>query len=102
MNSSAEIRRRLRHPIIDIDGHMVEHLPTLAPYVEQEGLSLDHPALQRLLPPGGGTATSWYDQTPEERSRHPDATRPLVGIACPADDRSGHGPLPWVALRAPG
>src|ERR1700722_1961979 len=68
INSSAEIRRRLRHPIIDIDGHMVEHLPTLAPYVEQEGLSLDHPALQRLLPPAGGTDRSWYDQTPEERA----------------------------------
>ena len=55
MDSSAEIRRRLRHPVIDIDGHMVEHLPTLAPYVEQEGLSLDHPRLRRLLPPYGGT-----------------------------------------------
>ncbi|HEY5251235.1 MAG TPA: amidohydrolase family protein [Acidimicrobiales bacterium] len=68
MNSSAEIRRRLHHPIIDIDGHMVEHLPTLAPYIEQEGLALDHPALRRLLPPGGGTETSWYDQTPQQRS----------------------------------
>ena len=68
MNSSAEIRRHLGHPVIDIDGHMVEHLPTLAPYIEQEGLSLDHPALQRLLPPAGGTDRSWHDQTPDERA----------------------------------
>ena len=53
MNSSAEVRRRLTHPVIDIDGHMVEHLPTLAPYLEQEGLSLDHGALRRLLPAAG-------------------------------------------------
>jgi predicted TIM-barrel fold metal-dependent hydrolase len=68
MTSSAEIRRRLDHPIIDIDGHMVEHLPTLAPFIEQEGLSLDHPALRRLLPPNGGTEKSWHEQSPEERA----------------------------------
>jgi predicted TIM-barrel fold metal-dependent hydrolase len=68
MNSSAEIRRRLGHPVIDIDGHMVEHLPTLAPYIEQEGLSLDHPALRRLLPPVGGADKGWHDQTPQERA----------------------------------
>jgi predicted TIM-barrel fold metal-dependent hydrolase len=65
---SAALRRRLRHPVIDADGHMVEHFPTLAPYLEREGLSLDHPALQRLLPPHGGTDESWHDQTPEERA----------------------------------
>jgi predicted TIM-barrel fold metal-dependent hydrolase len=68
MSSSAAVRRRLSHPVIDIDGHMVEHLPTLAPYIEAEGLSLDHPALRRLLPPGGGTDKSWHDQTPQERA----------------------------------
>jgi predicted TIM-barrel fold metal-dependent hydrolase len=68
MSSSAEVRRRLSHPVIDIDGHMVEHLPTLAPYIEEEGLSLDHPALRRLLPPAGGTDKSWHDQTPQERA----------------------------------
>jgi predicted TIM-barrel fold metal-dependent hydrolase len=66
--TSAQIRARLRHPIIDIDGHMAEHFPTLAPYIEAEGLSLDHPSLARMLPPYGGTDRSWYDQTPEERA----------------------------------
>jgi len=66
--SSAEIRRRLGHPVIDIDGHMAEHFPTLAPYLEREGLSLDHPSLRRMLPPDGGTDRSWHEQTPEERA----------------------------------
>lgn len=68
MVSSAQIHRSLDHPVIDIDGHMVEHFPTLAPFVDQEGLSLEHPALQRLLPPWGGTDKSWYDQSPPERA----------------------------------
>jgi predicted TIM-barrel fold metal-dependent hydrolase len=68
MARSAEINRRLPHPVIDIDGHMVEHLPTLAPYLEQEGLSLDHGALRRLLPAAGGSDKGWHDQTPSERA----------------------------------
>ena len=67
MSSSAEIHRRLGHPVIDIDGHMAEHLPTLAPYLEAEGLSLGHPSLRRLIPPQGGTDRSWHEQTPAER-----------------------------------
>ncbi len=58
----------LRHPVIDIDGHMAEHLPTLAPYLEGEGLSLDHPSLRRLLPAYGGTDVAWHEQTPAERA----------------------------------
>jgi predicted TIM-barrel fold metal-dependent hydrolase len=68
MGSSAEIHRRLRHPVIDIDGHMAEHLPLLAPYLEREGLSLDHPSLRRLLPAYGGTERTWHEQTPDERA----------------------------------
>jgi len=68
MASSAEIHRRLGHPVIDIDGHMAEHLPTLAPYLEGEGLSLDHPSLRRLLPAYGGTERTWHEQTPDERA----------------------------------
>jgi predicted TIM-barrel fold metal-dependent hydrolase len=68
MASSTEIHARLPRPVIDIDGHMAEHFPTLAPYLEQEGLSLDHPSLRRLLPPYGGTDRTWHEQTPEERA----------------------------------
>ena len=68
MPTSADIRRRLDHPVIDSDGHLAEHLPTLAPYLEQEGIALDHPALRRLVPPYGGTDTPWHDQSPAERA----------------------------------
>src|ERR1700689_4378252 len=67
MSSSAEIHGRLGHPVIDSDGHMAEHLPTLAPYLEQEGLSLEHPLFRRMVPPYGGTETPWHDQTPAQR-----------------------------------
>ncbi len=66
--SSAAIRKRLSHPVIDVDGHMAEYFPALAPYLEQEGLSLSHPAMQRMLPPYGGTTRTWHEQTPEERA----------------------------------
>jgi predicted TIM-barrel fold metal-dependent hydrolase len=68
MATSTEIHARLARPVIDIDGHMAEHLPTLAPYLESEGLSLDHPALRRLLPAYGGTDVTWHEQTPAERA----------------------------------
>jgi hypothetical protein len=68
MATSAELHRTLRHPVIDIDGHMAEHLPTLAPYFEREGLSLDHPSFRRIVPPDGGTDKTWHEQTPEERA----------------------------------
>jgi predicted TIM-barrel fold metal-dependent hydrolase len=67
MASSAEVHATLDHPVIDSDGHMAEHLPTLVPYLEQEGLSLEDPGLKRLVPPYGGTEVPWHDQTPEER-----------------------------------
>jgi len=47
---------------------MAEHLPTLAPYLDQEGLSLDHPSLRRLIPPYGGSDQTWHSQTPQERA----------------------------------
>jgi hypothetical protein len=68
MASTTEIHARLSHPVIDIDGHMAEHLPTLAPYLEHEGLSLDHPSLRRLIPPYGGSDQTWHSQTAAERA----------------------------------
>ncbi len=68
MSASSEVHRRLTHPIIDIDGHMAEFFPALAPYLESEGLSLDHPSLLRLAPPYGGTDRTWHEQTPAERA----------------------------------
>ena len=83
MSSSSEIHRRLGHPVIDIDGHMAEHLPTLAPYLEQEGLSLDHPSLRRLLPPYGGHRPHLARPDPRGAGRHPDAPRARGGARRP-------------------
>jgi hypothetical protein len=44
--SSAQIRADLTHPVIDIDGHCAEYFPVLAPFLEQEGVSVDHPAMK--------------------------------------------------------
>ena len=68
MASSAEVHATLDHPVIDSDGHMAEHLPTLAPYLEQEGISPEDPALRRLVPPYGGSDVPWHDQTPDQRA----------------------------------
>jgi predicted TIM-barrel fold metal-dependent hydrolase len=67
MAGASQIRAQLGHPVIDSDGHMAEHLPTLAPYLEREGLSLQHPLFRRMVPPYGGTETPWHDQTPAQR-----------------------------------
>jgi predicted TIM-barrel fold metal-dependent hydrolase len=74
--TSAEIRARLRHPVIDIDGHMAEYFPVLAPYLEQEGVSFDHPAMKRLLPPYLGPDRSWHDMSPAERAHNRAARSP--------------------------
>jgi predicted TIM-barrel fold metal-dependent hydrolase len=66
---SAAIRRGLPHPVIDIDGHVAEYFPALAPYLEHEGLSLDHPALQRLLPPYLGPDHDWHALSADDRAR---------------------------------
>ena len=58
MATSGEIHGRLGHPVIDSDGHMAEHLPTLAPYLEQEGLSLEDPALRSVWCRPTGVPTS--------------------------------------------
>jgi predicted TIM-barrel fold metal-dependent hydrolase len=67
--TSASIHDRLTHPVIDIDGHVAEYFPALAPYLEHVGLSLDHPALARLLPPYLGPDHDWHAMTVEERAR---------------------------------
>ncbi|HTZ08765.1 MAG TPA: amidohydrolase family protein, partial [Acidimicrobiales bacterium] len=68
MTRSSEIRAQLPHPVIDTDGHMAEHLPTLAPYLEAEGISLAHPALRRLLPGTPACDVPWHDQDPAQRA----------------------------------
>lgn len=41
MNEAMRLRARLDHPIIDADGHIIEHLPALVPYIRDEGVAAD-------------------------------------------------------------
>ena len=56
MNASpSELRAQLDHPIIDADGHCVEFLPALLPYLHEEGVEGEGETLfQRVLDPGTG------------------------------------------------
>ena len=93
--SSAAIRARLAHPVIDVDGHTMESMAVLEPYLRQEGIDLESPSLRRLLPATFGPQGSWYDESPAERaakrtSRPPwwgapaRNTRDLATALCPA------------------
>jgi predicted TIM-barrel fold metal-dependent hydrolase len=78
-SSSAAVRERLDHPVIDADGHIVEYLPALRSYLREEGveIAMDLPFIPVRFPrlPGDTdrdeTATSWwaawYDMSDEER-----------------------------------
>ncbi len=68
--SSAEIRASLGHPVIDADGHTVEFLPALQPYLEEEGVDPAHPEFWRIEAGHLGPPTDWHAHTPEERSRY--------------------------------
>ena len=48
------IRAALDHPIIDADGHLIEHLPALVPHLLREGIEPDdlHLTLAAILRPG--------------------------------------------------
>jgi predicted TIM-barrel fold metal-dependent hydrolase len=63
---SAEIRERLDHPVIDIDGHTSEFIPALAPYLQEVGISTDFNALFRGVL---GAVQDYYDLSPEDRIR---------------------------------
>jgi predicted TIM-barrel fold metal-dependent hydrolase len=84
--SSAEIRIRLGHPVIDVDGHTSEFIPALAPYLREVGISTDFNALFRGVL---GAVQDYYDLSPAERRRQrvmkpPWWTRPMRL----ADDRA--------------
>ncbi len=77
--SSRSIREQLDHPVIDIDGHCIEFFPGLAPYLRDEGLSLDSPSLARLLPPYFGPDVSWHALSADERAARRAARPPWWG-----------------------
>jgi predicted TIM-barrel fold metal-dependent hydrolase len=61
---SAEIRSRLNHPVVDADGHAIEHGPVYLEYLKQvAGRTLADRYVAFM--DGGG----WFGMTPEERRR---------------------------------
>ena len=65
--SPAEIRARLDHPVVDSDGHIVEHWPTLDRYFKQEGIEAGFAAFMRTANFDG--SPTWQTLSPEERGR---------------------------------
>lgn len=69
---SSEVRKRLGHPVIDVDGHMFEFEPAFLDYVRQAG----GPALaDRCRAWTEKALFRWYQLSPEER-RAQRVTRP--------------------------
>ena len=63
--SSAETRKKLDHPVIDTDGHMMEHVPVFLQFLEEVGGSS---AVERFKVRSlESRENSWHTMTPEER-----------------------------------
>jgi predicted TIM-barrel fold metal-dependent hydrolase len=65
-SKSAALRARLRHPILDSDGHLLEFLPVLTEYLHKAGGSQ---AVKEFRAAFSTTYLNfgWYRQTPQER-----------------------------------
>src|SRR3954453_13157751 len=66
--SASEVRRKLDHPVVDIDGHTVEFFPALAGELVKEGVKLDGESMARRTSGTFGPIVDWYSLTPEERA----------------------------------
>lgn len=66
--SPAELRARLPHPVIDIDGHTVEFFPALLPELAKEGVDIDGPTMLRRMSGTFGPPADWYALSKEERA----------------------------------
>jgi len=77
--TSAEVRKGLDHPVIDIDGHNIEDFAVLAGYLAEEGVDPAGAAMQRLLPPSFGPFAEWGALTTAERARRRVARPPWWG-----------------------
>ncbi|HVW81135.1 MAG TPA: amidohydrolase family protein [Mycobacteriales bacterium] len=78
-SETAAIKARLSHPVIDIDGHCMESLHALAPYLRDEGVDPASPSFRRLLPGLYGPEQVWSELTPRERHRLRSARPPWWG-----------------------
>jgi len=72
MTSSAAVRAKLGHPVVDADGHTIEYTPAYLDYLKQVGgARVVERFLTRLETSG------WYRMSPEDRLRRR-ATRPAA------------------------
>lgn len=81
----AEIKKKLGHPVLDGDGHIVEFIPAFLDYLKQVGGPKVTARYLASLTAGGGqnfdggrtggTTAGWYGMTPEQR-RDKRLTRP--------------------------
>lgn len=84
-SSSAEIRARLSHPIIDSDGHTVEFLPAFLDVLKE----VAGPDIADRYVKGGGLGSSrWYQASPRGTPRASDDAPSMVGCC----DEKHHRP----------
>jgi len=77
-SSSAEIRARLNHPIIDSVGHTVEFLPAFLDVLKE----VAGPDIAERYVKGGGLGSShWYQTSPQERLNRRMTRPPWWGVA---------------------
>ncbi len=67
--TAADIRAALPHPVIDGDGHTVEFVPALAPYLRDEGVDMAHPEFARIESGHMGPPADWHALDVDERAR---------------------------------
>src|SRR5687767_10784228 len=66
------VRRKLSHPVIDADGHMLEIAPVFFDFLKEVGGTKMVEKFQARQKPGPGffdhtASTGWFDMTPKER-----------------------------------
>ncbi|MFN0161654.1 MAG: amidohydrolase family protein [Burkholderiales bacterium] len=84
--TSAAVRARLGHPVIDGDGHLVECPPVLMDFLKQVGgaqLAARYEAIMR-----SGAWGAWRDLTPAERRERGIMRRPFWVMPAGTDDRA--------------
>ena len=77
--SVTEVRSLINHPVIDVDGHTMESLAILEPFLREEGFDPTSPTMRRLLPGIFGPPASWYDMDDAERRRTRTSRPPFWG-----------------------
>ena len=96
---SAEIRAGLPHPVVDIDGHMIEYFPALSGFLREEGIDLSSPSMRRLVPGAFGPTVDWHSLSAEERARRRVPRPPWWGSPARQHARPGDRDVPVTPAR---